>query len=134
MPTRLYPDDREANPDQLTFREFVQEACQLYQAIEDGDQDDELTFLKFVLAGHRGLDPMSQCSITINALQGIPDIQDIRVTHDFDSLIGLTRTLPYLVPLMVWPVPPFRETLKVNNHVMAVAINSEVSPSCPPSS
>ncbi|KAG9308264.1 hypothetical protein JVU11DRAFT_12151 [Chiua virens] len=123
MPMRLYPDDREPEPVQLTLSEFVREASGYYNAIGNHNRDDELEFLKFVLAGRRGLQLNDQRSITVNAIQGQPDIDRVTATHDYDSLIGTTQTLPYLVALTVWPVPSFRDTLKSNNHVTSIAYN-----------
>ncbi|KAH0826430.1 hypothetical protein J3R83DRAFT_5408 [Lanmaoa asiatica] len=125
MPVRLYPDDREPEPVQLTLSEFVREASRYYTAIANNNRDDELKFLKFVLAGRRGLDLNHQRSITINAIQGQPDIQNVTATRDYDSLIGTTQSLPYLVSLTVWPVPSFRDTLKSNNHITALAYNNQ---------
>ncbi|KAI6142091.1 hypothetical protein BKA82DRAFT_4018243 [Pisolithus tinctorius] len=95
----LYPDDHECNPVQLT----------LHQAKENKEQS--LKFLKFALAGWDGVDLDDQQNVTLNVLQGIQGIQDITVTHDYDSLIGTTKTLPYRAPLTVWPAPSFRDTL-----------------------
>lgn len=127
MPIRAYPDDREDNPVQLTLSEFVQEGAEYYHHVGDSDNDD-LTFLKFILAGRRGLDLEEQRTITLNVTQGQPDIRNVTTTRDYDSLIGTTKTLPYLVPLTVWPVPSFRDTLKTSNHVMSIAYDGNVSP------
>ena len=126
MPTRAYPDDRQDEPVQLTLSQFVQEASEYFLNMTNS-RDDEQTFLKFILAGRRGLQREEQRSITLNMTQGQPNIRDITVTRDYDSLIGTTKTLPYLVPLTVWPVPSFRDTLTANNHVTSVAHDHNVS-------
>jgi hypothetical protein len=123
---RAYPDDRADEPVQLTLSEFIQEGAEYYHRIGDSD-DDDLTFLKFVLAGRRGLDMEEQQSITLNVTQGQPDIRNVTTTRDYDSLIGTTKTLPYLVPLTVWPIPSFRDTLKTSNHVTSIAYDGNVS-------
>lgn len=126
MAMRAYPDDREVNPVQLTLSEFVEEAVPYYTASQNGNRDDELKFLKFALAGRRGLDLNNQRSITLNPIQGLRNIDQITASRDYDSLIGTTKTLPYRVPLTVWPIPSFRDTLKSNNHVTSVAFDSQV--------
>ena len=85
-----------------------------------------MRFLKFILAGRRGLDIDIQRNITLNVCQGLPDILQITATRDFDSLIGTTKTLPYSVPFTVWPAPSFRDTLTANNHVTAIASDNQV--------
>jgi hypothetical protein len=104
MAIRAYPDDREVNPVQLTLSEFVEEAVPYYTASQNGNRDNELKFLKFTLAGRRGLDLNDQRSITLNPIQGLRNIDQITASRDYDSLIGTTKTLPYRVPLTVWPV------------------------------
>ena len=126
MPMRAYPDDREDDPVQLTLSEFVEEGAEYYRQVGESE-DDDMTFLKFVLAGRRGLDLEEQRTITLNVTQGQPDIRNITATRDYDSLIGTTKTLPYLVPLTVWPVPSFRDTLKTSNHVTSIAYDGNVS-------
>ena len=74
MPFHLYPNDCEENPIQLTLQEFINEGLQYYNTVEEGDQDDKLTFLKFMLAGCCGLNLNNQCSITLNVCQGLPDV------------------------------------------------------------
>lgn len=74
MPMRLYPDDCEENPVQLTLQDFINEGLEYYEAVAQGDQNDKLKFLKFMLAGRRGLDLNNQHSIMLNVPQGIPDI------------------------------------------------------------
>ncbi|KAI6009140.1 hypothetical protein EDC04DRAFT_2610733 [Pisolithus marmoratus] len=101
---------------------------QYWNAIEGGTREDELKFLKFILAGRDGVELQDQRNVTLNVLQGLPDISQVAVTHDYDSLISTTKTLPYIMPLTVWPSPSFRDTLKVNNHVTALAINNEGQP------
>ncbi|KAG8214946.1 hypothetical protein J3R82DRAFT_10136 [Butyriboletus roseoflavus] len=121
-----YPDDREDEPVQLTLSEFIQEGVGYYNRLGRSDNDD-LTFLKFILAGRRGLDLDEQRTITLNVTQAEPDILHATMTRDYDSLIGTTRTLPYLVPLTVWPIPSFRDMLKMSNHVTSVAYDRNVS-------
>lgn len=121
MAQRLYPDDRAAEPDQRTFREFVTEARDLYRAsiAPEREPNSELKFLKFVLAGRRGMHLEDQTDVSLNTAQGLPPFRRVTVTRDYDSLIGITRGLPYRVPMAIWPVPPFRDVLKQNAHILA---------------
>lgn len=131
MPMRPYPDDREDEPVQFTLSQFVRQAARYFiQMKNTQDPDDEQTFLKFVLAGRRGLEREEQRSVTLNVTQGQSDIEDVTTTRDYDSLIGTTKTLPYLVPLTVWPVPSFRDTLTASNHVTSIAYDRNVSLPC----
>ncbi|KAG9311622.1 hypothetical protein JVU11DRAFT_7842 [Chiua virens] len=85
MPMRLYHNDPEAEPIQLALSEFVCEASRYYNAIRNHNRDDEPEFFKFVLAGQHGLQLNGQCSITVNAIQGQPDIDHVTATCDYDS-------------------------------------------------
>ncbi|KAI5984195.1 hypothetical protein F5J12DRAFT_787609 [Pisolithus orientalis] len=120
----LYPDDCECNPVQLTLHQWVRQGLEYWDRAKE-NREQALKFLKFALAGWDGVDLDDQWNVTLNVLQGIQDIQDITITCDYDSLIGTTKTLPYRVPLTVWPAPSFRDTLTINNHVTAPAINSQ---------
>ncbi|KIK32002.1 hypothetical protein CY34DRAFT_102396, partial [Suillus luteus UH-Slu-Lm8-n1] len=47
------------------------------------------------------------------------------VTRDLDSVIGVSDTLPYTSTLSIWPLSPFRETLRKDNHVKSHAYDSQ---------
>ena len=68
------------------------------------------------------MDLEEQRTITLDVTQGQSDIWNITTTRDYDSLIETTKTLPYLVPLTVWPIPSFRDTLKTSNHVTYIHV------------
>ena len=129
MAMRTYPDDRERTPIQMSLRQFVNKGIAYFNAIQDGSHIERMSFLKFILAGRKGLDLDTQRNVTLNVCQGLDEITQVTTTRDFDSLIRTTRTLPYSAPLTVWPAPPFRDTLTKNNHVTAIAFDNEVSPS-----
>ncbi len=57
----------------------------------------------------------------------VPPLEDLILTRDYDSAIGITQTLPFTRPLSVYPVPPFSETLKKDNHVSHVMPHASVS-------
>ena len=129
MAQRLYPDDRQSNPDQSTFRQFILETCALYSNMVNNvgeDKDHELKFLKFILAGHSGLDLQEQEHVSLNTVQDLPPLGHIHVTHNYDSLMGITFNLPYRVTLGIWRVPPFKEILSQNSHITTPAFNPEV--------
>lgn len=97
MVQHLYPDYRGSHPDQRTFKKFVREAKQLYTTSIDPEQEDnaELKFLKFILAGCRGLNLHNQFNIIPDATQSLPPFQVINITYDYDSLISIMKDLPY---------------------------------------
>lgn len=109
----------------MTLSEFIAEAVR-YHGEKDNGHNEEHKFLKFVLAGRRGLALEDQCTITLNVTQGQADIRNVTMTRDYDSLIGTTKTLPYSVALTVWPIPSFRDTITANNHITSVAFNMQV--------
>lgn len=73
-------------------------------------QDDEDVRIK--------IDPMRDCVTSAD--------HPFTVTRDFDSLIGITRNLPFTQPVAFYPVPPFCETMVDSNH-MTVPITPIVS-------
>lgn len=72
-------------------------------------------FIRFLLAGHMG----SGNQVFINSRQGAQSLaeNDFVVMRDIDSAIGISKDLPFVVPIGIFPVPSFRDTLKVDNHV-----------------
>jgi hypothetical protein len=97
---------------QLTLREFVL-ASQNVFALQDCD-----AFIRFVLAG-RICNNGQQGRIFINARQGAaaPSKGNYQQRGDVDSAIGITRGLPFNVPLAIFPLAPFRDTLTKDNHI-----------------
>jgi hypothetical protein len=109
---------------QLSLHDFNQKARTILneRAVEE--------FVSAVLAGrwrnavvaHNGeeseeqeyratIDPFLHC------YQGNDLGDNITVTRDFDSLIGITRNLPLTCPLAMYPVPNFRDSLTRTNHL-----------------
>ena len=82
----------------------------------------ESTFVRFCLAGitFDGLDG-AEASLTVDPTRPRTRCEDspFTVTRNFDSLIGLTRNLPFNTALPFFPLPPFKETLKRSNHLKA---------------
>lgn len=77
---------------------------------DDASVLDRCEFLKVVLCGR-----WPGC---LNARQGahVPRVRDCMISRDFDFLIGITDSLPYTIPLEIFPVPSFRDTLTHSVH------------------
>lgn len=128
--TKSLPSSTMRRPDedlphkQVSLAEFLQ--------IADGllyEQKDVYKFIRFVLAGrYIGEGPMSR--VFVNAKQGLhtglPD-GAVNVTRDYDSILGISKDLPYMSALAVYPLSPFKETLKKNNHMTSLGFDSHVS-------
>jgi hypothetical protein len=80
-----------------------------------------IDFLNLALAGRwkRGnqhyrvtINPFQDCYA--NAALG----NDISITRDFDSLIGITTNLPLTCTLAMYPVPNFQDSLRRSNHLL----------------
>lgn len=124
LPIMPSPDE-DLPQKQVTLQEFLQLADSLLYT-----RNDVNGFVRFVLAGRYSTvqdGPMSR--VFVNAKQGLhtglPDAE-LLVTRDYDSIIGISKDLPYKAALQVFPVAPFKETLKKNNHVKALAYDSRV--------
>ncbi|KAG1844989.1 hypothetical protein F4604DRAFT_1688899 [Suillus subluteus] len=122
-----YPDEIN-NLTQLTMERFVGHSQHLYTVGQD--PLSELAFVRFVLAGRVGPnadedEEPDQCCVTLNCLQGLSPLPPTRIIRDLDSAIGVSCTLPYISALGVWPIPPFKETLKKDNHSRGIAYESE---------
>lgn len=117
-----YPDDS-SDIIQMSLQEFTRRAEQLSH-VENGED----AYVRFVLAGRDMRDGREHC-IVVNPLQAadIPDANMFKFTRDFDSIIGITKDIPYTQSLSVFPVPPFAETLKDRSHVMGLAYGPAVS-------
>ncbi|KAG1861501.1 hypothetical protein DFJ58DRAFT_657457 [Suillus subalutaceus] len=124
-----YPDELD-DPVQLTMEDFVGQSQDMFTRAHDGLQS-EVDFIRFALAGRVGPEAdeeVDRCQIRLNAQQGIapiPPRPESTITRDIDSVIGVSRSLPYTTALSIWPVPPFRETLTKDNHVKSRAYNAE---------
>ncbi|GBE88997.1 predicted protein [Sparassis crispa] len=67
----------------------------------------------------------SEWRVFVNARQGFaaPPSDEYTIRRDYDSLLGISRSLPYISQLAVFPIPSFRETLTTSVH-MAVKIQT----------
>ncbi|KAI6044343.1 hypothetical protein EDC04DRAFT_2889790 [Pisolithus marmoratus] len=126
-PRHCYPDDREANPIQLSFDEFCIKADNLYAALQENTATPRQEafaakeFYRFVLAGHTCTPDGDTAHITLNACDALPDNVQYEVSQDYDSLIGVSDDLLYSTHLQLTPVPPFKLTLKTDNHMKSTA-------------
>ncbi|KAG1893085.1 uncharacterized protein F5891DRAFT_1196806 [Suillus fuscotomentosus] len=102
-----YPDEVD---DLVQFRldQFLGQSQDMFTRVRD-DRRSEIDFIRFVLAGRIGPEAdeeVDQCRITLNAQQGIPHVPprpETTITRDIDSVIGVSRSLPYTTALSVWP-------------------------------
>lgn len=77
-------------------------------------REDQCAFVKFALTGQYQT-PEGIMQACVDPLQHRPDPDDVwRVEQhrDYDSLIGISKNLPFRVDLEVFPIPQPRETLK----------------------
>lgn len=99
--------------EQISFRHFVRHAQVLLQA------GNVAAFIQFVLCGRKIMQDGTQSRVIVNARQGAsaPNmaLDTCQITRDLDSIIGISRNLPYTAPLALYPLPPFRDTLKKSN-------------------
>ncbi|KAG2064082.1 hypothetical protein BDR04DRAFT_1162939 [Suillus decipiens] len=97
---------------QVSLSEFVSAAEQMFMP----DQLDN--FLRFVLAG-RLQHHDNHARIFINARQGAlaPPISEYQLYRDVDSVIGITRDLPFQLPMAIFPLASFRDSLTEDNHL-----------------
>jgi hypothetical protein len=120
-----YPD--EPIPEiQVSLREFVQRASGILE-----DEDSIFDFCRMVLAGRVDVDG-EEHRILVNARQDLEEIRPSRftVTRDYDSICACTSDLPFGAALSIYPVAPFRDTLKVDNHLIGEAYDRHVSGKC----
>lgn len=108
----MQPPDEDLCGIQVSLSEFVSVAQHLY-TLEDTED-----FLRFVLAGRLKRDDMT-ARIFINARQGVlaPPISQYQLHRDIDSLIGVTRNLPFRLPMSIFPLASFRDSLTKDNHL-----------------
>ncbi|KAF9218170.1 hypothetical protein BS17DRAFT_823392 [Gyrodon lividus] len=88
-------------------------------------QEVAKAFLKFVLTGCTLLHNRNH-HITINACQDVIEPEVYHITRDYDSLIGISKNLPYSVHLALTSVPPFRDTLTQSSHMKGPAYVGDV--------
>lgn len=100
--------------------------------IENGEnvlsnQDDDNRVFNFVryMTGGRFDDISGLHRVYVNPRQGLdsPLPQSLDnpagyiIRRDYDSVIGITRTLPFRRGIAVYPLPPFKEVMKTDMHI-----------------
>ena len=87
-------------------------------------------FCQLMLSGRLALDDGLEHRVYVNARQGTQPTfgRDCTFTRDIDSVIGVTRDLPYGASLAVFPMAPYREPLRRVNHVTAEITRPDVCP------
>ncbi|KAH9926071.1 hypothetical protein B0H21DRAFT_700840 [Amylocystis lapponica] len=112
-----YPDE-DLPVTQLSLSQFVNRGKQMLSDLSVQDRVDP--FVRFMLAG-RDFEDGEETRVYVNVRQGIDPLQpgEYSLTRDYDSLIGITRTLPFACTLQFYPFPPMDEALtaKDNSHM-----------------
>lgn len=116
-----YPDEHLPEL-QLSLRRYVDMASALLEG-----PDDIYDFCRMVLAGRAKIDGVEH-RIFVNARQDLDPINPAFCarTRDYDSVSACTQSLPFSEPLSVFPVAPFKETLKADNHLSGKAYGKTV--------
>lgn len=131
-----YPDE-ELPQNTIGFTQFNRIALRLFR--RTGLVDDTVVtgtssanrwaalieFVDFVLAGRYSHSSGSQrfpYRLYVNPRLQLPDMAPLvedepnddsyTITRDYDSLIGVSKTLPYHLPISVYPVPPKSEHVR----------------------
>ncbi|KAG1851045.1 hypothetical protein DFJ58DRAFT_661761 [Suillus subalutaceus] len=109
---QLEPPDEDLPAIQVSLSEFVSAAERMFAP------DQLENFLRFVLAG-RLQSHNKLARIFLNARQGAlaPPTSEFQVYRDIDSVIGITWDLPFQLPMAIFPLASFRDTLTEDNHL-----------------
>ncbi|EKM49390.1 uncharacterized protein PHACADRAFT_33457 [Phanerochaete carnosa HHB-10118-sp] len=108
-----YPDEQ-LPTETLSMQEFVELAKETLTG--------RLTvpdFVRLVLAGRKKT-AAGERRLNINVFKDCvspADIDNIAVTRDFDSIIGITTNIPLRTSLAVYPAANFRDSLLKSNHL-----------------
>lgn len=108
-----YPDEQ-LPTDELSIQEFVDLAR---ATLTGGPRIPD--FVSLVLAGRKRSDA-GERRLNIDVFKDCvspADMNDLAVTRDFDSVIGITTMLPFQAPLSVYPAANFRDSLVKTNHL-----------------
>ena len=105
----------------LSLQEFNELARNLLvHSMEDGGDPLHHRFTNFVLAGRyvtaAGIEHRVHIDPTKNVVP-TEQIDDLVVTRDYDSLIGICQELPFRCALSMFPISNFRDALRISNHI-----------------
>ncbi|KAI6115495.1 hypothetical protein EDD16DRAFT_1708646 [Pisolithus croceorrhizus] len=116
-----YPNDRDLLTPPLSLSQFVNIAHQLGTRPDGANKH-----VQFVMASRQN-QRGTQYIVRVNPLMDEPDINpdDFTFIHDYDSIIGFSDNLPFRVPLGIFLVPPFNETLKKESHITGLAYDGQ---------
>ncbi len=104
-----YPDEY-LPPRTVGLEEF------LYDCRDFDNADDGHDFLRYALAGRLEIEEVTH-RLFINPTLNLDAPDAPTISGDFDSLIGLTKQLPFTQAISIHAVPPFRETLTRDVHL-----------------
>lgn len=109
---------------QLSFSQLVatyRYASQTLNDIGEGSTiQDKSDFINTVLCG-RLKEPLKRLNLNARQSADIPTLDQCTIARDFDSIIGITDTLPYTAPISIFPVPSFKDTLTKKVHLTGSA-------------
>jgi hypothetical protein len=111
-----YPDEI-LEEHQLSLNQFVTVAQHLSS---EGEGLNSEAFIRFVLAGRYPNSVSTNSSrVFINSGQSasLPADAPLQMYSDVDSVIGITRDLPYTLPMAIFPLASFRDTLTQDVHI-----------------
>lgn len=100
---------------QLSIQQFVDRA---QEVLANEDSDDAVSdFVRFALAG-RDVSHAEQKRIFVNARQHVDTVlpHQYSIRRDYDSLIGITRSLPFNDTLYLYSFPPIREAMQPSDN------------------
>ena len=79
-------------------------------------------FVNFVLAGrYRPHLSDQEWRVSIDVHKGLTptdELENITITRDYDSVIGITTKLPFRTSIALCPIPNFAFSLKKSNHLV----------------
>jgi hypothetical protein len=117
-----YPDEPLPSL-QLSLKRFVSVAQRLWDA---GDED---VFARYIFAGRlTGEDDQRRVFVNARQESSAPPHGEYELRRDLDSVIGITRNLPFIQAMSVFPMASFEDTLKRDNHMTRLIPDPDASP------
>lgn len=97
----------------LSLAEFVKISSFLETEIKE-----EIASVRYALAG-RFAEEAGEIRVFLNSTLGVeaPPLGQYTLRRDIDSMIGITRDLPFRVAFALFPLASFRDTLTKDNHL-----------------
>jgi hypothetical protein len=118
--------------EKLSLHKFTQKALKLREEAEEAN-DDEGKLAKWMEYGIAGIQAgESRASIDmkdneVNSEWRLFNDESIKYRHDFDSLMGRCDTIPYTIPVEIFPV--FMSGFRIRNglHIPPMTFSTGVS-------